>query len=456
MIDHVLNRDGVLGMAQQLIDAAQRAESYGPNDGPRLQEGINALKQAVADQPPLGEAVDPESLKEFLPSDPTLSLMQAMYEQALDQDPEDILRGFDDHPSGPLATKQLSSWGEAEGWGDFGSWDPKFVTGFLKALAEHLDARIAFQLPASPPRPCKLDDDARVVLVGDWGTGGAIADEVAERIHDELVGAGDRQTHVVHLGDVYYAGTRWEAEHRFLPHWPVRPDEARHHHSWCLNANHDMYAAGEGLFDVILADPRFGKQLTEDGQASSQFHLLGDRWQILGLDSAWKLTGYGIDDLKGHAGYFGIQQRDWLADVAGSKSTSTVLLTHHPPFTREHAGSDGVATAGNLLEQTSFVRGGSGLAAWFWGHEHRCLTYGSREGVGYAACIGHGAIPSAARPSLVEPPEWELTATWEEDDGDEWRRSGFAVLDLAPEMATVRYIDHLGQNSKPPDTIHRT
>src|SRR5689334_9279691 len=70
----------------------------------------------------------------------------------------------------------------------------------------------------------------------------------------EIDAAGGREVHVVHLGDVYYAGTRWEARHRFLDHWPVRQDEVDQVRSWCLNGNHDMYAAGEGLSDVILAD----------------------------------------------------------------------------------------------------------------------------------------------------------------------------------------------------------
>ena len=53
-------------------------------------------------------------------------------------------------------------------------------------------------------------------------TGGAgagsrpIPVEVAARMREAITEAGEREVHVVHLGDVYYAGTRSEARTRFL------------------------------------------------------------------------------------------------------------------------------------------------------------------------------------------------------------------------------------------------
>ncbi|MDP9135876.1 MAG: hypothetical protein M3N56_13750, partial [Actinomycetota bacterium] len=174
-----------------------------------------------------------------------------------------------------------------------------------------------------------------------------------------------------------------------------------------------------------------------------------------GLDSAWELLGSSLDDLRGHAGYLGDAQVAWLNEVAGPRPSSTLLLSHHQPFTRARAGSDGIETVGNLLEQTAELRSGAGLKAWIWGHEHRCMTYGARDGIEYPACVGHGAIPSPAQASLAEPPEWELTATYTDGDGDEWRRSGFAVIDFQPDSFTVRYLDHQGEESKPPDLVTR-
>ena len=446
MIDRALNRDSVLGMALQLIDHGGRLS---PDDAAELERALAALDAAVAAEPPLGDAVDPESRKTYMPSDMALALLQARYEQRLDDAPGELVTTVGEE-AGPLADEQVTTTGVAEGWGDFDDTDPKWVIGFLGELAQHLDDRKKFKLPDSPPRAARLEDDARVVLVGDWGTGGRIADAVAAGIRGELAAAVGRQTHVVHLGDVYYAGTKWEAQHRFLPHWPVHDGEAAL--SWCLNANHDMYAAGEGLFEVILRDGRFAHQVTDDGRPTSEFALVGDHWQILGLDSAWKLLGHELDDLRGHAGFLGDEQVARLEAVAGPRRDSTILLSHHQPFTREKAG---VEPVGNLLEATAGVRDGDGLKAWFWGHEHRCMTFGGRSGIEYPACVGHGAIPVEDKPSLAEPPEWELTQTYEDKDGDTWRMSGFAVLDFEPERFTVRYVDHEGRDSKPPEVVTR-
>ena len=60
------------------------------------------------------------------------------------------------------------------------------------------------------PEPARhpISDTARLVVVGDWGTGlpraQAVARQMARAVADAL--AAGRQAHVVHLGDVYYSG----------------------------------------------------------------------------------------------------------------------------------------------------------------------------------------------------------------------------------------------------------
>lgn len=215
-----------------------------------------------------------------------------------------------------------------------------------------------------------------------------------------------------------------------------------------------MYAAGEGLFEVILRDERFAAQVTQDGRPTSEFQLAGDRWQILGLDTAWKLRSLRLDDLRGHAGHISDEQAQWLT-TAASGGPPVILLSHHQPFSRRRAGADGIEREGNLFGQTAALRASPGLGAWFWGHEHRCITYGARDGIGYAACVGHGAVPSLPRPSAADAGEWELTDTWQDTDGERWRKCGFAIIDLSPDAVTVRYVDHEGSLSKPPDTFSR-
>ena len=127
-------------------------------------------------------------------------------------------------------------------------------------------------------------------------------------MHDAIAGAGDREVHVVHLGDVYYAGTRTEARTRFLDHWPVAVGEK--HPSWCLNGNHDMYSAGQGLTQVVLTDPRFAAQRTTRGAVTSEFLLANRHWSLIGLDTSWK---FRWRDPRGGAGHLGRRQVRWVS-----------------------------------------------------------------------------------------------------------------------------------------------
>src|SRR5262249_11789806 len=102
-----------------------------------------------------------------------------------------------------------------------------------------------------PADPVSIGNHARVVLLADWATGIPRAQKVGAAIRQVLFGdgGGGREQHVIHLGDVYYAGWEREYKKRFLPYWPVRSGEQDRVSSWCLNGNHDMYSGGFGYFD---------------------------------------------------------------------------------------------------------------------------------------------------------------------------------------------------------------
>jgi len=61
-------------------------------------------------------------------------------------------------------------------------------------------------------------------------------------------------------------------------------------------------------------------------------------------------------------------------------------------------------------------------------------------------CIGHGGVPVLSRPQDGPPPApavWQVTGHYE-DEGRQWGRFGFAVLDLTPDHIAVRYLDDEG------------
>ena len=132
------------------------------------------------------------------------------------------------------------------------------------------------------PATVRLEDTAKVFVLGDWATGLTPARNVAVRIREQLQRVPDGvDTHVIHLGDTYYACLENEVRRRFLDLWPVAPGASVR--SWSLAGNHDMYSGGHGYYEVLLADPRFAQQ-----QQCSYFSLRNDYWQIIGLDSSYK------------------------------------------------------------------------------------------------------------------------------------------------------------------------
>src|SRR3954454_5287315 len=69
------------------------------------------------------------------------------------------------------------------------------------------------------PARARLGPTARIVLISDWGSGRPDAEKVAEQTKAFL--QDDVPTHLVHLGDTYYSGTKAEARRNVLDGWPV-------------------------------------------------------------------------------------------------------------------------------------------------------------------------------------------------------------------------------------------
>jgi hypothetical protein len=301
----------------EMIEQLQEAEEW--------VEREDAIVEAGVDEPP----VDSEHGPEFLPSHPTLALLQSAMEEHLETAPN---RGFHRR-------------------------DPKW----LGVLYQRLRARTRGRAPFVEHR--SLDDfrfemppRGRIALVSDWGTGNQPAASVAQQIR-----ARDPD-HVIHLGDVYYSGTPREMERNFLGMWRAHgPQRARY---WALNANHEMYSGGYGYFQHVL--PAFG-------QPASYFTLQNPFWRLVGLDSAYVNHN------------FNAPQMQWLEGQLTGEARS-ILLTHHhlfSPFRRR----------GEALEEWLDPHFAAGrVFGWYWGHDHSLLEFADHRGV-KCRCIGHGSLP---------------------------------------------------------------
>ena len=276
-----------------------------------------------------------------------------------------------------------------------------------------------FVLPAPRNR-------ARIALLSDWGTGTAEARAVASLL------AAQRPDIVIHLGDIYFAGTAEECQAHFLA--PLRaalPNTPL----FSLCGNHDVYSGGEGYYGL----------LRELGQPASYFCLRSpDRsWQLLAADTG--LHDRDPFDATASLTMLDPQEELWHIDKLRGFPGRTVLLSHHQPFSA-YAQIGALAqhdpTNPNLMASHARLAAAGRIDAWFWGHEHRLCLYAPYRGVAAGRNIGYGAIPVAAEaqaplPGLIDPPMVGAAVALDVVDGA-WTH-GFALLDCAPEGIAASY-----------------
>ena len=190
----------------------------------------------------------------------------------------------------------------------------------------------------------------------------------------------------LHLGDIYYSGTKPEVKQRFLDAWPTSAAKV----SRALNGDHEMYSGGFASFDDIL--PKFE-------QPSTYFALQNTNWLLVGLDTAH--TNHALDT----------QQVAWLKSVvekAGQRKL--ILFSHHHLSRLDKQGPNLQNTLADLFQKKA-------ITAWYWGHEHNCIIYDKHPTFGLLGrCIGHGGIPSPRKREVVNAPAYRRL------NGIAWKR----------------------------------
>ena len=459
MLAQVLHRDLVLELVEATAEHAERtatlhrdrrgglASAVKPDDLDMLAETLRetlvaerATQLDVTAVQTLGSPAPPKHDFAYMPRGAVASIVQSAFDTfARESFTVHRRKLLDDRRSGikPHVTDEhiadvpltLSADGRRV-WGRFEVAkhkilsDPRWVKAVFAMVHRSLHGRVPFNpQPAAPPA---LADPARLILIGDWGSGLPRALDVRDRVRTVLAepDTARRDTHVIHLGDVYYAGERKEYVDRFLDPWPVTAEHSDVG-SFTLAGNHDMYTGGEAFYATALADPRFALQ-----ERSSWFRLANDHWQVLGLDSSYEDGGlYG-------------DQAMWVRRMrAQHPDAKTILLTHHQFFS---AYEDGAVAMRAKLMPVAVERP---VDAWFWGHEHRCLVYRDHENVRFASCIGHGGIPEYVPEQALTPPKG-LVYEYRDvhsSDPQPWITFGFAVVDLDGPRMRVRYIDEIGR-----------
>ncbi len=386
--------------------------------------------------------------------DPLISLVQSAAHERLVRKRGEVALQYTDEEMGDAFTEL-----DLIGW--IGKVGLSLIWRFLHGSHRFQDA----------PANATLEDNTRLILFSDWGTGLKEADQVVAHAA-RFIRQAERSVHVIHLGDTYYSGTPFEAERHILRPWPVSVEQAADVSSWVLNGNHDMYSGGEGLFETTLRDPRFKRQSTGAGP-TSWFHLQSDRWDVVGLDTAYRDPlidlRHGNFFLFGSLGYLYGSQADYVNALSKQGKRRSLLLSHHQLFSAYDEAATKDSPIRTKLQPTLT---GRGVDAWFWGHEHDCLAYDEFEGVRAARVIGHGAVPELVHtdppgkpvpgaPDFVVKPtpparasstpalravNWEYRGYREGDDdpGEHWAKHGFAVVDIVGDTLQVSHVDDDG------------
>lgn len=412
-------------------------------DAARSREETNSSGQKNYDDDPearRGQEAAPIDDSVYISSDPIVGLLQSALEEHFDSRGADLIetkpprdderRAGDDFVA--ITDRKLARSDVLPRTDDgrrlfeqFSETDPDWVASLLAKGIRTFRHRRPFN--DKRPDTVPIGNKARLVLVGDWGTGIPRAVKVAKQMR-RVIEKGESQgieQHVIHLGDVYYSGWKWEYRKRFLPHWPVREGETGDRlTSWCLNGNHDMFSGGHAYFDFLLADDRFTRQ-----QRNSFFSLRNDHWDIIGMDTAH--DDAGLRD----------PQTEWIAQTLSGSKRRSMFLSHHQLFSVFEKDSEPLKQKiGPYIAQRP-------VDIWFWGHEHRCVFYRDHLGVRNARLIGNGGVPvymmhSKDRP--YEPPAFYEYRDFKRRIIEKWAFLGFAVVDLENDRAQVRYIDEYG------------
>jgi hypothetical protein len=436
--DHVRNHvekiQGVLGDSR-LQDVIERAGAQVPGEEP-ARDKITALLSVDLDSM-ASSGSGPQGVP-YLSRAPLVSMVQSYVEEAVGD------------AGAPAPTEHTSLWSRLVhavehdlrmSPGSFTPDDPDWYVFIASGVLERLAKGNAPFNPA-PAEYDNMTEDARLVIVGDWGTGLPRARDVATHMREAIdtALARSRQVHVIHLGDVYYSGLETEDQRRFLDLWPVSQEQAGPGvTSWSLNGNHDMYSGGFGYFGTLLQDPRFSRQRSPDGKPTSFFRLRSPSWDFVGLDTAWDTDVTSA----GQVAVLQDPQGSYVADVAAGSSRKLVLFSHHQLVSAYDKGDLGSTLPAELAPVLDRNR----VTAWWWGHEHRAITYQAAGGVRYPRCLGNGGVPivpDAAPPAGSTPPiTWRSVRTVQEE-GQVRTRFGFAVLDLQPDRIEVAYVDDDG------------
>ena len=281
----------------------------------------------------------------------------------------------------------------------------------------------------------KLPESATIAVIGDWGTGQDAAKQVLQQI------ARKNPDVVIHLGDIYYCCTEFEATNYFYNPWKqILGLGTNKTITYTLPGNHDMYSGGVAYYNLI----------DKLGQPASYFCLRNKNWQFVAIDTAYNdhnPAGGGGGDT-----FLRDTEVAWLQDkIQKAGGRQTILLSHHQLFTA-YDSIAGHETNLRLYAQLKDLLGE--IPLWLWGHEHNFVVYGPYMGLTRGRCLGHGAFP-VGQDEVVKQAKFPAVPLITDQNNAAIQlgiteglcNHGYAVIRLEGASATVSYYQDSDEES---------
>jgi predicted phosphodiesterase len=265
-----------------------------------------------------------------------------------------------------------------------------------------------------------LPPKAKIVIVGDWGTGQPAARLVLEEIRDK------KPDIVIHLGDIYYAGTQYEFDNYFTGVWKQvfgsGPNAPGGPSVYTLSGNHDMYSGGRAYYALLRTI----------GQPASFFCLQNSDWQFVAMDTGL----HDCNPLGKAPTMLDPDEADWVKEkVLQAETRKTIFLSHHQLYsTFEQIGDSWINQS--LLNQLGPAL--PHISMWIWGHEHNLVVYRKYSNV-LGRCAGHGAFPVGIDEPQAEPNSEIPIENVHLDKGQSFYRHGFILIELNGNQARFSY-----------------
>ena len=415
----------VVGDRGSVLAALQSTIAAFRDDGPVVQSVMNAsfpslnedqrtaARQKIVKQ--LQDAYNqaiaaPHDGTWYMPQIPVVGLFQTAMEEHLGTDiTVSQNRGLVDAKGVPFPEK-------------FGDSDPLWI----EAVVAEMQTLIVGKTPFISHSHLSdffynIEDQCTIALVADWGATNHSADNVGQQMKNR------KPDYAIHLGDIYYAGEASEAK-KFL----YRFRDIASKRSFALNGNHEMYSGGRGYFKVVLPNLQ---------QSASYFGLFNQNWQFIALDTAYVdhvLTSPSDSRLQ--------NQFDWAVDKLKNPARSSIVLTHHQPFSIYQPEQDNGARLREDISRLDLAIQPVSIFGWFFGHEHRCTIYDDSFNDFCARLIGNGCIPHLPQtpPTVVTGAKYKAINQAARPDGSGYAISGFVLLTLDGPNLKVEYINEDG------------